>query len=155
MSVIRIALLLKVKLCLFWGTELFKNRPWGECVALFSSVYLYPSIYETRCSQKQFTLIVRQTSERWGTEKWLWKKKCVDCFSLCMVYIINVSLLVCLKNQSEGGMLIENGSGTLQITSFICLEQYLVLSVGSTLSWEVEESLLVLHVRTNPEKRDE
>lgn len=83
------------------------------------------------------------------------KKKCVDCFSLCMVYIINVSLLVCLKNQSEGGMLIENGSGTLQITSFICLEQCLVLSVGSTLSWEVEESLLVLHVRTNPEKTDE
>lgn len=75
MSVIRIALLLKVKLCLFWGTELFKNRPWGECVALFSSVYLYPSIYKTRRSQKQFTLIVRQTSERWGTEKCLWKKK--------------------------------------------------------------------------------
>lgn len=56
------------------------------------------------------------------------------------------------KESIRGGMLIENCSGTLQITSFICLEQCLVLSVGSTLSWEVKESLLMLHVRTNPEK---
>lgn len=130
--VIRTALLLEVKSCLFSSEELNCSKT-GHREGVWLCFVLCFCI---NLSMKQD---IHKSNSLWVWDKPVgceglkndWKRNALIVFSLCMLCIINMSVLVCLKNQSERGMLIENCSGSLQITSFVCLEQCLSFLLGA------------------------